>query len=217
MMNDSDLAKAGIPFSLWRVDFTSDHWQGNTKYWEELLELVADPQALYDSGTSIVIPSFDTLDLRMRLVAWMAQSFGNAENIHYRINNEPKRSEPTTLGDGTLFTQPFKVKMIDVEALERWFKEVQRDDDREWAYEVCLPDFAFLIEVGSEIGSSSFTASIIEQFLLERQYAALPTVVSQRKPSSEIIDRSGNKVYAEVAAIMARGVEQGLWRRVKRG
>lgn len=193
---DRDLGQVGIPFQYWNVDLTRKVWPGgSTAGWEKFESLMANPQRLFDDNINIVITSGDRRG-RVLVASWIAQYFGDRENLHYRLPGEHKRTNDT-LVDGEPFTQPFKVRMMDVDELEMLFKECQRDEIRTFAGEVVIPDFFFLHEIGSGT-ASSFTARIIRDLLVARQDEQVPSVVTLYKRISNIEDKAEEKVYKEV-------------------
>ena len=190
------LANSGIPRPRWGVPLK---WPGHTKGKQGFLALSAEE--VYEKATNVAIVGLGR-DQRMHVVCWLAEQFLNESHrfsrqvMGYKHHQEaihPKTHE--------VLTQPFSVKMMNaeelVELLKRCEKSSRYDDEIKFEEEILVPDFFFLTEIGHE-WANTFVSRVIQDFLIIRQEAALPTIVTITKPLSQIIDKTGENIYEPI-------------------
>lgn len=202
MSTDKQLRFANIPATMWRNELVPPRDPDEqTKF----SSWFSDLEAVYDEPKNLLV-STGSRDHRLNLLYWLAQQIMDQGNPFNRQAVGYKHKIPASLPDGTPVTQPYTVKLMDVEELRDLYIERdkgKRDDPESpsFAEEVLVPDFFFLLEIGHE-RSNKFFARIMDEFLLARHEAELPTVVSTTTTIKNIEDKEERKVYSEVSTFI---------------
>lgn len=193
------LVRSGVPRPLWGEELK---WPGNStvkKRWEEL---ASDIPGVYDRGEGVTIYGL-WRDNRMHLASWLAQHIMEQQNKFNRDVVGTKHTIEAKMPDGSLVTQPFSVKMMDVQGLRDLYQECSRDDDMDYIYEVTRPDFFFLMEIGYE-WPNTYNAKVMTDLLYSRGDEGLPTVATINKAPTKAMDKNGEKIYLEIADVLRK-------------
>lgn len=180
------MAGTGVPYGFWNVSMDES----------SVLELVL---ASYGSGKDTIIYRGNPIKRVMR-ASWIAKEIRFRDNPFPRLNGEPKHHTSSSGG----FTQPYTVRMMDVDELVDLHKLLSRDYDDvgdSFTDEVCSPDFFFLRELGSEL-ANNFTSRIVVNLLSDRMDRSLPVVVTLARDVDDI-EYKNRSVYGDVAIYLA--------------
>lgn len=188
-LDNSILAKSGIPFVYWNVEWTSGEVSRDVR---EKLDSYS-PDDLYGSGRDLLIMS-KGLGLRMKAASVLAQRFMETGNRYYRLPGEHKRTgDDLSYFDGEVYTRPFSVKMLQADAL------INESKGDEFDEAVVHPDFMIITELGSE-WVSKYTAKVLTSVLEARMLEGLPTIATSAGGISKVMDKYGENVYSNLAA-----------------